>query len=151
VQRREYQRERDGEHATTLDKYAAMPDQTREETLGATDQRAVTLYQDWFDVARETPSGEYAIATKRNPRKKHGRSDLKDDIERVCDESLAWNQIYRTMRRVAELSGGEHVVDDYDRNHVVGGCFEFHEKPTPDGDRVYKLLTLVDPEPLTLS
>jgi seryl-tRNA synthetase len=128
---------------TTLEKYAAMPPEVREETLGASDRRAVALYENWFDVAKQTKRG-YVVSTSRNQHKKNSPSDLRPTLSDKTGEDLAWNEVYRAMKAVAKLSGGELEIDDYDREHVAGGAIEYHEMPTADGQQMKKRLVCQD-------
>jgi hypothetical protein len=128
---------------TTLEKYAAMPPDVREETLGPSDRRAVALLDHWHELAKQTNKGQ-VISTSRNPHKKNSPSDLKPALSNIVDEDLAWTEVYRAMKALAKLAGGEHMVDEFDREHVDGGAIEFHEMPTPDGNQTKKRLVCVD-------
>lgn len=48
--------------ATTLEKYASMPDGVREETLGPSDRRAVQIYEHWDELAWKV-NGRYVVDT----------------------------------------------------------------------------------------
>lgn len=138
-----------GDDLTTLERYAAMPPEDREELIGSSERRAVAIFSNWWDLAKETPSG-WVVSTERNSKTKNQPSQFKVDLERITGESLQWMQIYRAMHKVAKLSGGEEIRDDYDRLHIQQGAFEYHEKPTPDGDKLIKRLVLAEPDSLTL-
>lgn len=140
----------DSDDLTTLERYVAMPPGDRDELLSTSQQRAVAIFEHWWELAEETQAG-WVVSTRRNSRKKHNPSQFKLDLERATGEgSLEWMQIYRAMQEVAQLSGGDAVRDDYDRLHIHGGAFEYHEKPTPDGQELYKHLVLTEPDSLTL-
>lgn len=127
----------------TLAKFAAMPEEERAELLGATDQRAVSIYEHWDDLAEQANAG-YVISTRRSSTTKHGTSKLRTDLNKIFDEDLEWTQIYRAMKAVARLSGGQETADDWGRTHIYGGAWEFHEKPTPDASDTHKVLVEAD-------
>lgn len=47
------------------------------------------------------------------------------------------------MKAVARLSGGELETDEYGREQIVGGDFEYREEITPDNSRTKKVLVEV--------
>jgi len=48
----------------TLERYAAMPED-REDLISTSQQRAVAVFENWWDMAEETPKG-YVVSTRRN-------------------------------------------------------------------------------------
>lgn len=133
----------DGEVSTAgtsqLEKYASMPEQVREDTLGPSDQRAVAIYTHWDDLAERTQAG-YCVSTRRNSTMKNNPAKFRVQLENVLGDDLRWVEVYRAMKAVAKLSGGEPEPDQYDRLHITGGDFEYHERATPDGSDTYKVL-----------
>jgi hypothetical protein len=140
----------DAEDLTTLERYAQIPEEDREELISPSDRRAVAIFEHWWDLAEKTPKG-YVVSTRRNSVKKNNPSQFKLDLEGACgEENLEWMQVYRAMQHVAKLSGGEEHQNDYGRLHIHGGAFEYHEKTTPDGEKTYKVLRLTEDNSLTL-
>lgn len=132
------------ENSSTLEKYAGIPKDQRDNLLGATDRRAVVIYEHWDDIAEMTAKG-WALSTRRSSMKKNAPSKIKTELNKILDEDLAWTQIYRAMKAVAELSGSEKSTDNAGRVHFTGGKFEYHERMTPDNEDTYKVLVEVDP------
>jgi hypothetical protein len=131
------------EDSSTLEKYADIPENQRESLLGATDRRAVEIYENWNDIAESTGKG-LALSTRRSSINKNAPSKIRTELNKILDEDLAWTQIYRAMKAVAELSGSELSTDDVGRSHLTGGDFEFHERSTPDNEETYKVLVRVN-------
>jgi hypothetical protein len=128
--------------STTLEQYASMPEDVREETLGPTDNRAVTLYLEWDNIAWKGPydDAEWCVDTKAKANQKNNPSRLKVNLERATNESLDWKEVYRAMKAVAKLSGGDEETDQYGRTHIVGGDFEYHQLPTADNSGAKRVL-----------
>ena len=138
---------------TLLEKYASMSDEEREETLGPTTQRAVEIFQNWEDWRDTTPNGQ-VISTKMR-RGRYDRLALKVDLQNAREKELHNAEVYRAMKEVARLSVTDNdeveaVTDTSGREHITGGAFEFHEKPNPDNSSDYKILTLANPDEVTL-
>lgn len=130
--------------SSTLEKYADIPENQRENLLGTTDCRAVVIYEHWDDIAEKTTKG-WALSTRRSSTKKNAPSKIKTELNKILEDDLAWTQIYRAMKAVAELSGSDQSTDDVGRIHLTGGDFEFHERVTPDNEDTYKVLVEVNP------
>lgn len=131
---------------TELEQYATAPEDIRA-GLSTNKERAVKLYEDWQDIAWKQHSdhgGSFFVDTQTRSMKKNHPSKLKHTLETRWDESLTWNDIYRTMKKVALMSGGESLVDEYGRTHITGGGFEYHERPTPDSSKVKRVLAEAD-------
>lgn len=128
---------------TALQQYARLPETERDTCLGASERRAVVIYEHWDELADSLPNGSAGVSTKRDSTLKHNPSRFKIDLEHLLGEDLAWEQVYRAMKAVATLSGGEPEPDQYGRTHIVGGLYEFHERTSPDNtDRTtYRVLT----------
>jgi hypothetical protein len=128
---------------STLDRYASIPENQRKDLLGATDRRAVVIYENWDDIAERTTKG-WALSTRRSSIKKNAPSKIRTGLNKILENELAWAQIYRAMKAVAELSGSEQSTDEAGRIHLTGGDFEYHERVTPDNEEAYKVLVEVD-------
>lgn len=130
--------------STELEQYATAPEQIRKQ-LSANKKRAVTLYEDWTDVAWRPDANEenlnkWRVDTARRLDVKNQPSRLKHELEQREGETLSWNDVYRTMKQMAKMSGGEEEVDSYGRSHIVGGDYEYHERPTADNSRMKRVL-----------
>lgn len=128
---------------STLDRYANIPEDQRKDLLGATDRRAVVIYENWDDIAERATKG-WALSTRRSSIKKNAPSKIRTELNKILDDELAWAQIYRAMKAVAKLSGSEQSVDEANRIHLTGGDFEYHERVTPDNEDTYKVLVEVN-------
>ena len=51
--------------------------------------------------------------------------------------------MYRALKAVARLSGGEEDTDTNGRTHITGGAFEYHVLPTADGVKTRSVLERV--------
>lgn len=148
----------DGENVTTepdgppIVKYAQMSEDDRKEHLGTSDHIAVTLHEYWEDIAwglggaRDQISGEITerrrgVDTKTKANAKYNPSRLRHRLKQKLDRDFQATEIYRGLRALAKLSGGEeHVDDTAGRVHIVGGWYEYHEKATTDGKDVRRVL-----------
>jgi hypothetical protein len=122
--------------ASTLEKYASMDEADRERLLSTSEQRAVSIYRHWDDLAW-VANGHEIIETQARATKKGKQSRAKYRLEKHFDESLHSNELYRALKAVARLSGGEASTDEYNHERISGGDFEFrHEyKRTGQGTR----------------
>ncbi|WP_154552956.1 hypothetical protein [Halorhabdus sp. CBA1104] len=132
-----------GDSDSTLERYASIPEDQRKDLLGATDRRAVVIYENWDDIAERATKG-WALSTRRSSVKKNAPSKIRTELNKILDDELAWAQIYRAMKAVAELSGSEQSIDEGNRIHLTGGDFEYHERVTPDNEETYKVLVEVN-------
>lgn len=146
------------EDLTTLEKYARMPEDEREELLSTSRQLAVLIFENWTDWAKQLDAG-WLINTKPNSNRLYNRSDIKVYLKEASGDDLQSTEVYRAMKQVAKLSVGpdeeyEHVTDDYGREHITGGAFEYHDKVNPDANggsgQKFKVLKLVDEEAISL-
>lgn len=117
---------------TTLEKYTRMYEAGETDPLSASDERAVQIHRHWGSLAVRLANGHLGVSTRTKSGKKHGPSQLKVDLELLSGEELQSNQIYRAMKRVAELSGGSAEPDQYGRTKIVGGVYEYHVRTSPD-------------------
>lgn len=141
----------DLDNLTILEKYQRMPPGERERLLSASQRRAVVIFEHWRDWAEDVKAG-WLITTRQSRDRRHGKSNIKADLKAATGEDLSSVEVYRAMKMVAKLSAedpdqeAEHIVDEYDREHIDGGAFEYHDKVHSDANRTFKVLKLVDPE-----
>lgn len=129
---------------TELEQYATAPQGVRSD-LSANKRRAVRLYEHWTEIAWRPDANEknrhkWRVDTATRKNAKNNPSRLKHELERLEDRSLNWNDIYRTIQQMAKMSGGEEHTDEFGRTHIVGGGFEYHEKPTSDNRKMKRVL-----------
>lgn len=127
--------------STTLEKYASMPPEVREETISPTEQRAVKIYLHWDELFfGRDDKGRRFVDTQTKANLKHNPSRIKVELRDILDEGLESIEIYRALQMVAKLSGSEETTDSYDRLHITGGDFEYHELPVADNSKLRKVL-----------
>ena len=129
--------------SSTLEKYSTMPEDVREDVLGTTDQRAIKIYNHWDEISWRNAENEWFVDTKSKLTTKNQPSKLKHALKGVLQEDLQWNEVYRAMKAVAKLSGGEEHTDQYGRTHITGGDFEYHVVTTADNSDTRKVLKQV--------
>ena len=118
--------------ASTLEKYASMDEADRRGLLSTSEQRAVSIYQSWDGLAWVASEKEL-LETQARANVKNNPSKMKYRVEKHFNELLRVNDIYRALKAVARLSGGEEETDRNGRTHITGGDFEYHI--IPDGRR----------------
>lgn len=128
--------------APTLEKYASMDAADREELLSTSERRAVSIYQNWDDLAW-VANGKELLETQARANAKHNPSKLRYRLNKHFDQSLQATEIYRALKAVARLSGGDEETDTNGRTHVTGGRFEYHVLPTADGTKTRRVLEWV--------
>lgn len=129
--------------STTLEKYTEIDEEDREELLSTSERRAVSIYENWDELAWTTQH-KNLMETQARANAKNQPSKIKYRLEKHFDTSLQANEIYRAMKAVARLSGGEESTDTDGRTHVTGGDFEYHVLPTADNSRTRRVLERVD-------
>lgn len=128
--------------STTLEKYTEIDEDDREELLSTSERRAVDIYENWDELAWTTQQ-KNLMETQARANAKNQPSKIKYRLEKHFDRSLQANEIYRAMKAVARLSGGEESTDTNGRTHVSGGDFEFHVLPTADNSGTRRVLERV--------
>ena len=128
--------------ASTLQKYASMDAADREDLLSTSERRAVLIYQNWDELAW-VANGKELLETQARANAKHNPSKLRYRLNKHFDESLQSTEIYRALKAVARLSGGEEDTDTNGRTHVTGGEYEYHILPTADGSKTRRVLERV--------
>lgn len=130
------------EGLNTLEKYTRMVENGDDESLSASDRRAVAIHRNWDAIAERMANGNLGVSTKKRSAKAHGPSQLKVDLQNILGEDLQNTQIYRAMKRAAKLSGGTAEPNEYGRTKIVGGIYEYHERTSPDNTdhTTYKVL-----------
>lgn len=136
--------------------YANIPADERQKHLSTSDHIAVTIHEQWGDIAwslggaRDQVSGDLTerrtgVDTKTKASAKNNPSRLRHRLKQALDRELQATEIYRGLRALAKLSGGEEHVDDAaGRTHITGGLYEYHEKATTDGKGVRRVLWKAD-------
>ena len=140
------------EDLTILEKYRRMSEAEQEQLLAGnpSKRRAITIFEHWREWAEQVPAG-WLISTNQT-HGKHGRTAIAVYLQSATGEDLQANEVYRAMKTVAKLSvkdsdDVEVVTDNYGREHITGGAFEYHEKVNPNANgtnRKHKILKLVD-------
>lgn len=129
---------------TELEQYATAPEGMLSD-LPTNKRRAIRLYNNWLSIAwrpdaNEENKNKWMVDTATRKNAKNNPSRLKHELELLEESGLSWNDVYRTMKHMAKMSGGEEHVDDYGRSHIVGGDYEYHEKPTADNSKMKRIL-----------
>jgi len=127
---------------STLEKYASMDAADREELLSTSERRAVSIYRHWDELAW-VANGKELLETQARANAKHNPSKLRYRLNKHFDESLQATEIYRALKAVARLSGGEEETDTNGRTHITGGDYEYHVLPTADGAKTRRVLERV--------
>lgn len=139
----ELQRETRGDASlvgnTTLQKYASMTEDDREELLSTSERRAVDVHLHWDELAWNA-QGRRLVDTAARANAKNQPSKLKYRLEKHFDRSIQWTEIYRLMKALARLSGGDAETDTAGREHITGGSYEYHHRATPDGKETKRIL-----------
>jgi len=128
--------------ASTLQKYASMDAADREELLSTSERRAVSIYRHWEELAW-VANGKELLETQARANAKNNPSKLRYRLNKHFGESLQSNEMYRALKAVARLSGGEEDTDTNGRTHVTGGAYEYHVLPTADGTKTRRVLERV--------
>ena len=106
--------EMDPERLTTLEKYAQMPMDERESSLGASDLRATIILENWPEWSQRGPYGDEVITTNMTRpatlRVLLRERDPTVDVE--SGENLHRQQVYRAMRAVHRLTDGAIRYDE---------------------------------------
>lgn len=130
--------------APPLVHFANVPPEDREDTLPTSQYIAVTIHENWDDIAWTLGGGSNytgvtgtqrrGVDTKTAASAKYNPSRLRHRLKQHLDRDLAWNEVYRALKQLAELSGGEERVDDATgRVHVVGGMYHYEHRATANG------------------
>jgi hypothetical protein len=128
--------------ASTLQKYASMDAADRESLLSTSEQRAVSIFRHWDDLAW-VANGKELLETQARANAKHNPSRLRYRLNKHFGESLQSNEMYRALKAVARLSGGDEETDTNGRTHITGGEFAYHVLPTADGTKTRRVLERV--------
>lgn len=135
--------------------YARLDPEDREEELTTAERIAVTIHDAWIDIAWTLGGGSnYAgernearigVDTKTTANAKYSPSRLRYRLKKELDWEPAHNQIYRGLKKLADISGGEEVVDaTTGRVHIRGGEYEYREMATADGNDTKRVLWRTD-------
>ncbi|NHX37848.1 MULTISPECIES: hypothetical protein [Halolamina] len=149
------QQPREGDDQTPLEVYLQMDEEDREDELSTSQSIAVTMHEQWADIAWKLGGGSnYAgeeneqrtgVDTKSKANAKYNPSRLKHRLKKELGWDPASNEVYRGMKALAKISGGEEVVDaSSGRVHVRGGQYEYREMATADGADTKRVLWRAD-------
>lgn len=149
------QQQPDEEDTFPLYTYAQLDEEDREAELTTSEYIAVTIHEQWADIAwtlggaqnyaGESSEQRAGVDTKTTANAKYNPSRLKHRLKKELGWDPAANQIYRALKKLAELSGGEEVVDATSgRVHVRGGLYEYREMATTDAQDTKRVLWRAD-------
>jgi hypothetical protein len=124
---------------TTLEKYTNMTHEEPENLLSTSKLRAVDVYLHWDELAWDV-NGTPMMETTARVNAKNQPSQIKYRLEQHFGEDPAWNEVYRPMKAMAKLSGGEERTDEENYTHIEGGDFEYHVESTIDAKPTRRLL-----------
>lgn len=124
--------------------YAQIDPSDREDALDTSERIAVTMHEHWDDIAWTLGGGSnysnrrskqrIGVDTKTAANAKYNPSKLRHRLKRLLDRDPEWNEIYRGLKQLAVLSGGEeHIDDGTGRAYIVGGRYHYEERATADG------------------
>ncbi|WP_458208544.1 hypothetical protein [Haladaptatus sp. NG-SE-30] len=86
------------------ERLSVLGEEALDEHVTTSDRRAVALFEHWQEWSTNTPKG---ILMKP-------RDSLKSMLSTATDEYLVWKQVYRTCRRVEQLSKGRIMFFQHD-------------------------------------
>jgi len=143
------------EDLTIIEKYSRMSESEREELLeGNTSKlRAILMFENWRDWSKTVDAG--ALISTNHTRGRYNKIAVKVDLQSATGETLENIEVYRAMKALARLSVQEpddvqELTDEFGREHIRGGAFEYHDKVNPDSGSHFKIVKLVDPEAVHL-
>ncbi len=140
---------------TPLMAYTQIDESDREDELLTSEYIAVTMHENWDDLAWTLGGGSnYAgqeatrrigVDTKSKANAKYNPSRLKHRLKQLLGWNPASNEVYRGLQTLAKISGGEEAVDATSgRVHVHGGLYEYREMATVDSADTKRVLWRVD-------
>lgn len=128
--------------AATIDRYANIPRDERAELLDTSEHIAATIHGNWDQIAWTLGGGRNAhgdratqrvgVDTASRATVQYSPSKLKHRVTTILDEDFQSVQLYRGMKRLAKLTGGEERVNVDGRVHISGGTYEYREQSSPD-------------------
>lgn len=131
------------DEAPPLVYYARMPEDAREEHLSTSEQIAVELHINWADIAwqlGDDSAGRIGVDTKTRANAKHRPSRLRYRLKQLLGRDLDNQEIYRGLKRLASLSGGDEDTDKHGRLHIVGGEYIYQHRPVADASSMKHVL-----------
>lgn len=124
--------------------YANLSAEDRDAELSTSERIAVTLHEEWEDVAWKLGDAEnrrMGVDTKTKANAKHNPSKLRHRLKAKLDRDFEAIEIYRGLKRLAKLSGGsEFTKDQGNRVEIIGGWYRYEERATPDAKGTVKVL-----------
>lgn len=132
------------EDAPPLVHYTNIDADEREDLLSTSDIIAVTIHENWCDIAWKLGNGRsqrFGVDTKTKANAKYNPSKLRYNLKKELGWGPEWNQIYRGLKRLAKLSGGEEEIDEQSgRARVFGGWYRYEERATLDNSDEKRVL-----------
>lgn len=132
------------EDSPPLVHYANIPREEREGLLSTSELIAVTLHDEWDSIAWKlgtSSNRRIGVDTKTKAAAKYNPSRIRYRLKEKLDRDFQATEIYRGLKRLAKLSGGEERVDEgTNRVHVSGGLYEYREMTTADYDEVKRVV-----------
>lgn len=123
--------------------YADIPDDEREDLLSTSELIAVTIHDRWDEIAWELGTAKnrkVGVDTKTKANAKYNPSKIRHRLKTALDRDFQANEIYRGLKQLAKLSGGnEHVKSD-GRCEVVRGMYTYREMTTADNQDTKRVL-----------
>lgn len=125
-----------------IENLANIPKDKRGDVLSTSEIIAVTLHDEWDDIAWELGggsdvhgnriAGKTGVDTKTKATAKNNPSKLRHLLKVSLERDFQANEIYRGMKRLADLSGGKEHVSDDGRSTIAGGLYKYREVTTAD-------------------
>lgn len=134
-----------------LETWLQLDEEAREEELSTSDKIALTIHENWHDIAWTMGGGSNYAGTRSDQRvgvdtntkanAKYNPSRLKHRLKKELDFEPHHEQVHRGLKRLADATGGEEEIDvSSSRALVIGGWYEYRELPTPDGNDTKRVL-----------
>lgn len=127
-----------------IQQLSTIPEDDRDDVLATSKRIALVLHENWEDISWRLGDYEqrrFGVDTKTRANAKYNPSRLRYELKRELDRDLQSTEIYRGMKRLATLSGGEERVDaSTSRVHISGGLYQFREMVTADGADTKRVL-----------
>lgn len=134
----------DRESMTDLEMLAQMTPEVWEDQLSTSKVIALTMHANWDEIAwkmGDSDNRRVGVDTRTKANAKYNPSKLKYRLKKELDWEPAWEEIYRALKKLADLAGGEEFVDDRTgRVQVMGGDYLYNERATPDGKQTKRVL-----------
>lgn len=134
----------DEDDVPVIGRYARMSEDEREDILSTAEHIAVTLHDNWRDIAwklGDAQNRRIGVDTKTKANAKYNPSRIKHRLKQHMDRDLQSTEIYRGLQQLAKLSGGEEHVDvETSRVQIADGRYEYRERRTADNKETRRVL-----------